>query len=165
MPTKNTTSDILVFDIETNGLLNQLDRVHCGVILDYKTKEVQEFRPWQIDALADIIHDQVVVAHNGIGFDAVVMEELYEAKPKMVIDTLVMSRVLNPDRERPQGLPQRVGPHGLEAWGYRLGFYKGEYGKQENAWDEYSEEMLQYCKQDVMLTAKVYEALLKEMEG
>jgi len=84
---------------------------------------------------------------------------------KMEFDTLVMSRLLNPDRERPKGLPQKVGPHSLKAWGYRLGIYKGEYGEQDGAWDEFSQDMLDYCAQDVNVTEQVYRELLKEMQN
>jgi hypothetical protein len=74
-----------------------------------------------------------------------------------------MSRLLNPDRERPKRLPQKVGPHSLQAWGYRVGVYKGDYGKQEAAFDEYNEDMLNYCVQDVEVTEQVYKHLIKEM--
>jgi len=77
----------------------------------------------------------------------------------------VLSRLLNPDRERPEGLPQRVGPHSLQAWGYRVGIYKGDYGKQDNAWGVYTDEMMEYCVQDVEVTEQVYKHLLKEMEN
>lgn len=34
-----------IFDIETNGLDDKLDRVHCMVIMDTNTKEVSVFEP------------------------------------------------------------------------------------------------------------------------
>ncbi|MPX98369.1 hypothetical protein EHW61_17245, partial [Salinivibrio sp. VYel6] len=37
--------------------------------------------------------------------------------------------------------PNLYGSHSLKAWGYRLGELKGEYGEQEDAWDEFSEDM------------------------
>lgn len=58
--------------------------------------------------------------------------------------------------------PRLIGSHSLKAWGYRLGELKGEYGQQENAWDKYSEEMLDYCEQDVAVTTKLIKRLYAE---
>ncbi|MEX0469928.1 hypothetical protein V6X73_09335 [Spiribacter sp. 390] len=170
------TTKMLVFDIETDGLLEQMTTIHCAVVKDYLTGEVLEYRPDQIEQFVRSLDGQVVIGHNIIGFDLPAIDKWcdlnqehfigeFYPQPKMEIDTLVMSRLLNPDRERPAGLPQRVGPHSLEAWGYRTGIYKGQYGKQHNAFDQFSEEMLDYCKQDVEVTEQVYKHLLKEMDG
>lgn len=171
-----TTKKMLIFDIETDGLLDQMTTIHCAVVKDYLTGVIYKFGPDQIESFVRSLDGQVVIGHNIIGFDLpaiykwcdinahLFIGEFYP-DAHMFIDTLVMSRLLNPDRERPKGLPQRVGPHSLEAWGYRTGIYKGDYGKQENAFDEFSEEMLNYCRQDVEVTEQVYRYLLKEMEN
>ena len=54
-----------------------------------------------------------------------------------------------------------MGRQSLKAWGYRLGELKGTYGEQENAWDSFSEEMLSYCVQDVTVTKKLYDYLMR----
>jgi hypothetical protein len=168
-----TTNRILVFDIETDGLLEQMTTIHCAVTKDYLTGEVFEYGPEDIEEFVRSLDGQVVIGHNIIGFDLPALHRWCDInhyvrkmypQPKMEIDTLVLSRLLNPDRERPEGLPQRVGPHSLEAWGYRVGIYKGDYGKQEAAFDEYNEDMLNYCKQDVEVTERVYRTLLREMD-
>jgi len=170
------TTDILVCDIETDGLLEEMTTIHCAVVKNYLTEEVTEYRPDEIEQFVRSLEDQVVIGHNWIGFDSVAIyqwcdmnDELFIGEfypePKMVIDTLVMSRLLNPDRERPHGLPQRVGPHSLKAWGYRLGIYKGEYGEQEGAWDCFNEYMMAYCAQDVEVTIEAYKALMREMQA
>jgi len=169
------TSRILIFDIETDGLLDQMTTIHCAVVKDYLTAEVLEYGPEDIEEFVRSLDGQVVVGHNIVGFDLPAIDKWcdlnqqyfigeFYPQPKMEIDTLVMSRLLNPDRERPEGLPQRVGPHSLEAWGYRTGVYKGDYGKQDNAWDVYTEEMMDYCVQDVQVTEQVYRHLLKEAD-
>ena len=172
------TTNMYVLDIETDGLLDQMTTIHCAVVKNYLTGEVTEFRPGEIIDFADMagmIDGNVVIGHNIISFDLPAIDKwckkvlpIYDhepfPKPKMVIDTLVMSRLLNPDRERPERLPQKVGPHSLKAWGYRLGMLKGEYGEQENAWVDFNEDMLAYCAQDVEVTTEVYKALLKEMQ-
>ena len=170
------TTDILVCDIETDGLLEEMTTIHCAVVKNYLTGEVTEYRPDEIEQFVRSLEDQVVIGHNWIGFDSVAIyqwcdmnDELFIGEfypePKIVIDTLVMSRLLNPDRERPEGLPQRVGPHSLKAWGYRLGIYKGEYGEQDGAWDCFNEDMLAYCRQDVEVSTEAYKALMREMQA
>jgi hypothetical protein len=80
-----------------------------------------------------------------------------------------MSQVLNPDRELPRGCPttirnpvtnksKAIGPHGLEAWGYRVGYKKVEI----HDWREFTPEMIERCEMDVTINEKVYKALLKE---
>jgi len=165
---------MLTIDIETDGLLESMTTIHCAVAKDYKTGVVYKFGPEQIKEFVKLIDGQVLIGHNIINFDLPALHRWCDInhyvrkmypQPKMEIDTLVLSRLLNPDRERPEGLPQKVGPHSLQAWGYRVGVHKGDYGKQEAAFDEYNEDMLDYCVQDVEVTEKVYKALLKEMES
>tara|TARA_R100000541_G_scaffold33748_1_gene42359 strand:- start:518 stop:2119 length:1602 start_codon:yes stop_codon:yes gene_type:complete len=62
-------------------------------------------------------------------------------------DTLVLSRLHNPSLE---------GGHSLRAWGERLGKYKDDY---QGGWEEYSQEMLSYCQQDVRVTKNLYQHL------
>ena len=164
------TKKMYVIDIETDNLLDKMTTVHCAVAKDYKTGELHTFGPTEIEKFIELIDGEVVIGHNIINFDIPALDvfaidtmTLPTPSPEMVIDTLVLSRLLNPDRERPEGLPQKVGPHSLQAWGYRVGIYKGDYGKQEAAFDEYNEEMMEYCIQDVNVTEEVYKTLLKEM--
>jgi DNA polymerase-1 len=91
------------------------------------------------------------IAHNGVGFDNKVVEKLwgYKIPLSKTVDTLVLSRLFDPTRK---------GGHRLEDWGKRLGEYKGEF----NDWSQYSEEMKEYCKQDVKVTELVYQELMKE---
>ena len=88
------------------------------------------------------------------------------------MDTLgTVARLFYPhiaDRDferRPAGMPQRLyGRHSLEAWGYRLKCFKGDYGKMDGAWDVYTPEMLSYCEQDVAVTVKLWELMKRRME-
>jgi len=169
------TKKMYVIDIETNGLLDTMDTVHCAVAKDYKTGELHTFGPHEIAKFLDLIDGEVVIGHNIINFDIPALHKWCDLNETlyigmlypdacMAIDTLVLSRLLNPDRERPDGLPQRVGPNSLQAWGYRVGIYKGDYGKQDKAFDTYNQEMMDYCIQDVEVTEQVYKHLLKEMD-
>lgn len=62
---------------------------------------------------------------------------------------------------------QLIGSHGLEAWGYRLGEWKGDYSAEMKAkgldpWAEWNPEMQAYCEQDVVVTNKLFWTLLKK---
>lgn len=53
-----------------------------------------------------------------------------------------------------------IGSHGLEAWGYRLGEWKGDYAKEMKAqgldpWLHWNVPMQEYCEQDVTVTLKL----------
>lgn len=95
------------------------------------------------------------IAHNGIGYDIPVLEKLwgYKIPLSQTVDTLVLSRLFD---------PQRKGGHSLKAWGERLGDFKDDY---TGGFEVYTEEMKEYCKQDVKVTELLYLHLLKEGEA
>ena len=105
----------------------------------------------------------VLIGHNIINYDIPVLKKLYGFfEPEgEVVDTLLLSRLYHPnmlqiDKKRNwQHMPlQLYGRHSLESYGYRLGEYKGEFGKTSD-WKEWSEEMQIYCEQDVRVTTKL----------
>ena len=59
---------------------------------------------------------------------------------------------------------QLYGRHSLEAYGYRLGEYKGDFGKTSD-WKEWSQEMQDYMKQDVVVTNKLWKHFLPYLSG
>jgi DNA polymerase-1 len=67
-----------------------------------------------------------------------------------VTDTLVMSRLAE---------PSRLGGHGLENWGQLLNQPKGEHSD----WLNFSQDMVEYCKQDVRVNELVYQRLLRDL--
>lgn len=166
----------LVFDLETNGLLDTVSVVHCIVTKDADTGEVRRFRPDQIEAGLDhLCSASVLIAHNGINYDCQVIRKLYpqyygRMRDIPVLDTMVLARVIWPEIRqkdfklfREGRIPGKlIGSHKLEAWGYRLGILKGDYGKQENAWEVFTEEMLEYCVLDVEVTARLLESIGKK---
>ena len=173
----------VVLDIETNGLISML--------IDYTAKPMvlkPEARMWCI-ALRDFDNRDDVVAltledcneanlkallkdtkelifHNGVAFDMVMMfmfgffkyrvgyegesDTIFGDQPIKFVDTLVLSKLLRQDR---------LGGHSVEAWGRTLGVPKIDFHDFEN----YSEEMVTYCKGDTLTQAAIYEALLDEM--
>ncbi len=160
----------LVFDIETNGLPRKgLDRIHCLVIKDLDTQEVFRFndtgsaRPITegVNLLAEA---KLLVGHNIVYFDIPVIQGLYPFFEYRgdTLDTLILSRLFYPDilnrdfRKRPIGMPPKLyGRHSLEAWGYRLGKYKDNFGKTCD-WSEWSQELEDYNAQDVEVSDHLF---------
>jgi DNA polymerase I-like protein with 3'-5' exonuclease and polymerase domains len=143
----------IVFDIEANGL--NPDTVWC--IIAYE-REAKEYIEWSGDTLPnfkDWVKEQgelEVIGHNIIGYDIPVLERLLKvdfSKCK-VTDTLVMSRLAE---------PSRLGGHGLENWGQLLHQPKGEHSD----WLNFSQDMVEYCKQDVRVNELVYQRLLRDL--
>jgi uncharacterized protein YprB with RNaseH-like and TPR domain len=97
---------IVFLDIETNS---QLSQIHLCVTKELRSGEVKCHH--KADTLLKMLEEQPqVVAHNGISFDFPILNRLWNTKitPSMCIDTLVMSRLMSPNREN---------GHSLESWG------------------------------------------------
>ena len=146
----------IILDIEANGLRPDTIWVivakeigNDGTNSVFLADEIGRFGDWCRDN--DV---SCIIGHNVLGYDIPVMERLipnfkWEGE---VEDTLVMSRLANPQRE---------GGHSLASWGDRLLFPKGEHSE----WDKFSWEMVEYCQRDVDVTLKTYEQLKIELDG
>ena len=158
-----------VFDLETNGLLDVVDKIHCNMIYNTETKQLHRFDPevgLMEDSVRMLMAADTLVGHNIIDYDIPVLKKLYPwFKPKgKVIDTLVWARLAFANiratdfgRFKKGTLPGNlIGSHKLEAYGYRLGNYKGDYGKDTD-WQTWDPEMSEYCIQDVNVTNALYE--------
>jgi len=155
----------LVFDIEANGLneitLNQkghvtkeADTIHCLCIADLDSDQTFEYGPCEIEeGVKKLREAKLLVGHNIIMYDIPVLERLYGPINTECVDTLVVSRVMYPDKGQ-----HPLGGNSLEAWGKYLEIYKGDYS---GGWDAFSEEMLEYCKQDVLVNKAIYMAQLE----
>ena len=159
----------LVFDLETNGLLNDVTRIHCIAIYDSTTDEIETYNDEKnnkysiSEGIGKLLVADTIVGHNIIGFDIPCLGKLYNYfTPRCrVIDTLLLSRLYHPNlydidfkHEWPFMPLKLYGRHSLESYGYRLGEYKGEFGKTSD-WSEWSQEMEDYCAQDVEVTKKL----------
>ena len=158
---------MIVFDIETNGLLNDVTQIHCAVLHDTEEQTTVTYNDQGGEpitrALTILNEASQIAGHNIINYDIPVLQKLYGFfEPEgEVIDTLLLSRLYHPNmmeldkRHNWRHMPlQLYGRHSLESYGYRLGEFKGEYGKTAD-WKEWSEDMERYCKQDVVVTTKL----------
>ena len=141
---------MLVFDLESNGLLNDVTRIHCLVIYDSETDETlvynDEGDTEPITRGVQRLEDaEIIAGHNVISYDIPCLRKIYPwfTPTALVVDTLLLSRLyhtdlLNIDRKHKwKGMgPQLYGRHSLEAYGYRLDEHKGEFGK-ETDWSEW----------------------------
>jgi DNA polymerase-1 len=174
-----------VFDIETDGLLPELTTIHSLVLKDLDTGTKVSCSsvgfPYSIEHGVELLQGaDLIVGHNVIKFDVPAIQKLFpQFKPRgEVRDTLVLTRLLYPDiRDRDfkrHGFPKQLaGAHGLEAWGHRLGKWKGDYAEVKTkearaagikskpdihkyVWGSWNAEMQAYCEQDVEVTAELY---------
>lgn len=187
----------LVWDIEATGLLDHTTidytaspyrlkdsyKIHCIVVKDLDSKQIHTFvGDEQIKGgpFLDLMSKAtLLIAHNQISYDILAIkmylgvdyeigeQSTFMGKPVEIFDSLVVSKVLNPDR---------YGGHSIEAWGERLGFPKIDW--REKAIElglierssprgaeflQYHPEMLTYCIRDVEVNEKVYYALKEEI--
>jgi DNA polymerase-1 len=143
----------LVFDIETDDI--DATKIHCIVAQDVETETIYTFPPDMVQTGCRFLAKaDTLIGHNIIGFDIPMVHKFSDVDLSKipVIDTLVLSRLFNPNRD---------GGHSLEKWGYKLGYHKIEFSDYLN----YSEDMLTYCIRDVKLNRVVLNQLRKESKG
>jgi len=151
------TSDnkYLVIDIETNGLLNTLDKskevtkLYCIVTKDIETGEIVTYTKEECYTKFKPSSNTIFIGHNILSYDLRVLAKLigYKHPASKCIDTLILSQLFNPIREK---------GNSLAAWGERLGFPK----MPSPNFEYYTKEMLEYCINDVELTEKLYYHLM-----
>lgn len=163
----------LVYDIETDGLLEDVTRIHHISMSDPDTGVVSSYGPGRIEAaLTRLKRAALRIAHNGINYDEQVIRKLYphvQLDPAKLVDTLLLSKLVFPniadrdfDLHRKKKLPGNlIGSHSLKAWGLRLGFPKDDYAEKMEAqgidpWAQWSQEMADYCDQDVRVTMALF---------
>ena len=139
-----------VYDLEGNGLNigggvrdDDITEVHCAVFFDIDTRNYITFDSIRgFNGIVALVNSAtMLVCHNQIDFDLPILGKFFSAVPSnscVIIDTLVWSRSLYPDRIREGG-------HGLEAWGKRNGIPKPPI----EDWTVFTPDMLDRCREDV----------------
>tara|TARA_Y100001972_G_scaffold103463_1_gene129772 strand:+ start:53 stop:1909 length:1857 start_codon:yes stop_codon:yes gene_type:complete len=164
---KPATSDEnwYIFDLETNGLYDDVTDIFCVVIYDLTRKQTVTYGPDSIDSAVEHLNTgDVLIGHNVIFYDIPVLRKLTDFKLNAhVIDTLICTRFIWPkeklydlDVDHYTNVPSYLrGSASLKAWGYRLSDHKIDF----KDFTAYSQEMLDYCIQDVNVTRRLFEKI------
>lgn len=169
-----------MFDIEADGLLHTLTKIHVICAYDVTTGNRYVWRNNEStntieDGLEVLRNASLLIAHNGIAYDIPAIQKVYpnwrprgEVKDTLVLVKVVASDIKNYDMTLyKKGLipAARIGSHSLEAWGYRLGKHKGDYMKEMqkkglDPWATWNQEMEDYCVLDVEVTTTLWNQIL-----
>ncbi len=210
-----------VFDIETDGLLDEMTvihslcmkELHTGALYSCTDQEGFTHPDPEVTVLSvkeglELLLEANMCGHNVIKFDIPAIQKIYPwftPAREQVQDTLILARLIYPEirdidfklrksLQKKQKLtddqlkvawPGRlIGSQGLEAWGTRLGEWKGDYKADREAelaalheeqglpkptkdektayvWGTWNEAMQLYCDQDVTVTEVLYAKLNK----
>ena len=140
---------MIYLDLEADGL--QPTTIWCVVTRENGVSTVHTTP----DTLCKALEGSVsVVGHNLIGYDVPVLKRLWSVSiaSERIVDTLVISRLFDPSKS---------GGHSLRNWGNELGFPKGDHSD----FSCLSQEMIDYCIQDVAVTEAVHQKLLQSMQN
>ena len=180
---------MIVFDAETDNLLDKVTVIHCIAVYDRDTGNVERYRDVKghvpahgtiEDGLRRIANADCIGGHNVHGYDIPVFQKLYPGKffpTGTVRDSLVEAEMWYPanDLRVKDFAAQKkynnswisghlYGRHSLEAWGERLKCPKDEYTKWckdqgLSPWSEWRPEMEDYCVQDTITNARLFDYL------
>ena len=145
-----------IFDIEANNYLNKATRCWIVAVQDMDTNHMQWWLEGDLGWMKVFNEAELLVGHNILGYDLPLLKKLfdYNLPTKCKIrDTLIFSQVLDYMRFDYDG-------HSLERWGQFFESPKIEF----NDFSQYSEDMLDYCLQDVRLNREVHDFLVDELE-
>jgi DNA polymerase-1 len=146
---KSSKSLKIVLNIEANGLTP--DKIWAIACKDLVTGDVREWT-YPIDWTNFLEYwgrVDCVIGHNIIGYDLPSLLRLIPGfiVPRLVVDTLVVSRLLDFSRD---------GGHSLRAWAGTLRLEKNE--QPEFHWN--NPALGPYCLENVLVTEKLYEVFL-----
>lgn len=183
----------VTLDIEANGLLDDTTvdylsspyklkdtfKIWCIVCQDIDTKEIYKFQQQEVYTKFPEFSKNIktLIVHNGIDYDLLVLKlalnmnytvfpDTFDNRPVQIIDTMVWSKCLNPDR---------FGGHSLDEWGKRVGYNKIdwrqeaidlgliEYTSPKGAeFLQFHPNMVDYCVRDNEVTCLTYFKLEEE---
>ena len=137
-----------VFDLESDGFLSVVSKIHCIAYQTYdmETPEVLDPKDY-VTFFTD--KSRRFVCHNVRSYDSKVLKKLlgidipYEA----CIDTLWVSRNLYPDRAKRKVDGVDYTAHGLDGWGLDMGVPKPKIDDWENlSQEEYEHRVIEDVK-------------------
>lgn len=172
-----------IFDLETDGLLEEVTTVHVMAVRCLGTGTLRVFRQHQMqEGLSYLATFDLLVGHNITKYDLPVLGKLfgYTRHWSSYRDTLTLSRLIWADIvkfdlqqvEKKLFPSNMIGRHSLEAWGRRLGSFKGDYAgdpsiadealREASKWLKWNQAMEDYCVQDVEVTASIWAAIQRQ---
>jgi len=173
-----------IFDLESDGLLSTITKLHCIVLKNIEDNTViscaNHLGYPSIETALDYISEaDLLIGHNILKYDIPALAKLYPSlKLKSTCqfyDTLVSSRLFWPelepvDRAKWSHIESKyIGRHSLAAWGERLGVAKIKFtentkkeDKTVNPWAQWTPEMQIYCEQDVAVSDVLYRYMLSQ---
>ena len=134
-----------VFDIETDGLLDELTKIH---VLSWSNDMGEVKHTHDYDEMRYVLlNSETLVGHNIIRFDIPAVESVLGIKvTARLVDTLALSWYLNHDRPK----------HGLEGYGVDYGVPKPVI----DDWDSLTpEEYAHRCDEDVKINNRLWRDL------
>jgi len=165
-----------IFDIETDGLIDDVTTIHSLVLKDIDTQQVYSYASDKShnsikNGLDKLVNSKVIVGFNSIRFDIPVLFKLFPSLDEtrlldvLHLDLLVCSRLIWTDmyeRDIKQGKtpPSLRGRHSLKSWGYRLGMLKGEMEKED--FSKWTQELQTYCERDVEISYKLWQLVISK---
>lgn len=137
----------LLFDTESDGLLDTATQIHCFGAVDVDTGERLDWKPVHLaQAIETLDTADTIIGHNIQRHDVPLITKLLKWKPRPEVtlrDTMISTRLIRPNVKdtdtalvhsgRMPGGKEYQGKHTLAAWGYRLGCHKGDYAKIKEA--------------------------------
>lgn len=168
---------MLTFDIETNGFLRTLTKVHCLWIHDSDTGGFTGYSSELGDVeegIKRLSRAPEICGHNIVQFDLPAIHKIYPwfNYTGKIWDTLIMSRLgmpdilgtdlKNPEWNKSLAPVKLLGLHSLKSWGYRLGVHKGIL--PDETWEKLTDEMYAYNRQDVVVTLELFQWLQSHVE-
>lgn len=136
----------VIADTETNGLLDNVTKLHCVQIGDEDGDDAVLYGDSPLcdepleNGLRRLESADRVVGHNWIGYDHWIGERFFPGRVAFdkVADTLTLARMAF--------ITERN--HSLAAWGMRVGHYKDDYKGDYQTFDE---EFAKYSRQDIVV--------------
>lgn len=143
---------VLVFDIESNGLLEEGTEIFCIVTQDVDTLEVKQYYESEKEiyqGLLELYNADCIIGHNIISFDIPFIQKFYPKwRCKDKIDTFICSSIFDPERKA----------HSLES-------YLGGLKVFIDDWSCLTYEVLDRCTIDVIGNTRLYHTFKDRIES
>lgn len=145
----------LVWDIETDGFLEKLTKMHVISWQDMTTEEPKS--GYDVEAVAGVFDTDLLIGHNICRFDLPALKKIFGVDPDkkvIVVDTLALAWYLDYERGE-RGLR-----YGLADYGETFGIKKPEIEDWENLTRE---EYTHRCEEDVKINVRLWKRLRNKL--